>query len=493
MDRRSFIKYLGLYGTSSLFLQGCSSASKMMEFSKKIKSKPNIVIILADDMGYGDVGCYGSQKVLTPNIDKIAEKGIRFTDAHSPSAVCTPTRYGILTGRYCWRSRLKSEVLWSGYEQPLIESDRMTIASMLKTAGYDTACVGKWHVGMEWSKDKNGRYEKVISGPREIGFDYYCCVPGGHNLPPYCLVENDNVIGELNTWRDGEMLLPEDKPGWMSDKWDSKTVDLKLTEKSKNFIKSHQRDNPDKPFLLYHGACSPHRPCVFPDFVKGKSQAGPRGDMVTMFDWTVGQIYDCLKKQGIIDNTLIIITSDNGAKRGYVDRNDYGHKSCGDWRGFKADIWEGGHRVPFIAIWPECIPTASVSDELLSLTDLLATFAEIHNIALPSNMGEDSISMLKLMLGKSNGRTLRDSMVYHSYTGMYAIRKDNWILVEGLGSGGVSWPKKIESKQNNEQLFNLRLDKRQQEPELWKLYPEKAKELKDLLNKIRSQRYSRKL
>jgi arylsulfatase A-like enzyme len=352
--------------------------------------------------------------------------------------------------------------------------------------------VGKWHLGLEWQQDGQGHYEKVTFGPGHLGFDYYCCVPGGHNIPPFCLVENNEVLGELNTWRDKNMLLPGEREGWMTADWDPVLVEQKLTEKSLAFIKEHHREHPDEPFLLYHAACSPHLPCVYPETFQDRSLAGPRGDMVTQFDWTVGQIHDCLAEQGLADDTLIIVTSDNGARRAYVDQNDFGHKSCGDWRGFKTDIWEGGHRVPFVVRWPGQAPAGSQCNQLVCLTDLMATLAELHQVDLSDDTAEDSESMLALLQGQTPKGPSRDGMIYHSYDGMFAIRKGEWVLVEGLGSGGISWPRRMESQEEGIQLFNLEFDSRQQQPHLWKLYPEKAEELQALLNTHRDQGFSRK-
>ena len=317
---------------------------------------PNIVYILADDMGYGDVGRYNPQsRIPTPYMDKLACQGVSFTDAHSPSSVCTPSRYGVMTGRYCWRTELKEHVLFN-YEYPLIEPERMTVASMLKNHGYHTACIGKWHLGLGWgvkdgeefdfdrplpwpggSPDPNEEAKidftkPITGGPVDLGFDYFFGTSGCSTAqPPYCFIENRHSVGIPNVMRTREM---GGRTGLMTPGWQHKDADPTFARKAVEYIEERAKA-PQTPFFLYLAASAPHEPCrveTVPDFMRGASQAGPRGDLVALFDWMVGQTMETLDRCGLADNTLIIVTSDNGALPGCGGRT-YGHKSCGDWRG----------------------------------------------------------------------------------------------------------------------------------------------------------------
>ena len=430
--------------------------------------KPNIVYIMADDMGYGDVGCYGATKIPTPNMDRLAEQGIKFLDAHSPSAVCTPSRYSVITGRYCWRTRLKEWVL-RGFDEPLIEPERMTIASMLKQQGYATAAVGKWHVGLHWeTKDGttpmlngfNVDYsERISGGPRELGFDYFFGIAGSLDMRPYCFIENEHVVGtppvEKNPYN------PPQGEGLMSPGWRDEDVDPAFTQKAVDFLDQHHKKSKDQPFFLYMTPSAPHRPCVPPDFIKGKSEAGPRGDMVVMVDWVVGEITKKLEQLDAVDNTLIIVTSDNGAcLTDYDSEDDYGHKSCGNWRGQKADIWEGGHRIPFIARWPKNIPAGKESDEVICLIDMFATCAELLDVTLPEDVAEDSFNILPALLDQNVKSPVRPPVVHHSCWGMFALRDQNHKLIAGRGSGGNSEPVREYLDPNNPkgQLYDMMND-----------------------------------
>lgn len=460
-------------------------------------SYPNIIIILADDMGYGDVGCYGAHKIPTPNMDKIASEGIRFTDAHSSSAVCSPSRYSILTGRYCWRSRLKRGVLW-GYSWPIIEKDRKTIASVLKEKGYHTAAIGKWHLGLKWptphydpimnlmEKEPNINYSKPIKdGPLSLGFDYFFGIPGSLDMHPYCFIENEHTVGIPSIFK--ETLYQQQVEGLMTPGWRDEEVDIKFTEKAKEFMKKHVKEQANKPFFLYFCSSAPHRPCdVQPSFVIGKSQAGDRGDMVVLFDWIVGQINDELNRLGLSENTLLIISSDNGARATCYNGEDYGHKSNGNWRGQKADIWEGGHRIPLIAKWNEKIPHNIISEEPMSLVDFFATISAIINLKIMKGVAEDSKNMINAFLGNKIEKKIRESMIHHSTLGLFAIRKGDWKLIKGLGSGGFTAPKRKIAKKGmpKGQLYNLK-DDPEEKKNLWNEKVKFVEELKLDLDSIR--------
>lgn len=464
---------------------------------QKNNDNPNIIFIMADDMGYGDLSCYGATKISTPNMDRVASEGIRFTDAHSSSAVCTPSRYSVLTGRYCWRTSRKRGV-GGGFSLPLIDPARLTVASLLKEHGYATAAVGKWHVGLEWQA-KEGQvietetwadqgkvdYSKpIIGGPTKLGFDYFFGIAGSLDMPPYCFIENDRTVGIPN--EEKAPYNAQQKKGFMTPGWKDEEVDLNFAQKSVKFIERHVKENSQQPFFLYLTPSAPHRPCMPPDFIKGSSQAGPRGDMVRVVDWVVGEITQTLERLNISNNTLLIITSDNGARPYDVDGNTYGHKSCGDLRGFKADIWDGGHREPFIAKWPDQIKPDSVSDEMICLSDLMATCAEIVGAKLSDHAGEDSYNILPILLDGQRNSSVRNAIVHHSVAGMFSIRRGPWKLILGRGSGGFSKPRHIDPAPGEPrgQLYNLEKDLVESD-NLWSKHPEIVKELTDLLDKYK--------
>lgn len=475
--------------------------------------KPNIVLILADDMGYGDLSCYGSKKIRTPNMDAVAAEGIQFMDAHSSSAVCTPSRYSILNGRYCWRSKLKRGVL-GGFGQPLIDPDRHTLPGILKQAGYQTAMFGKWHLGLQWHhKDGSVLAEKTLDGwnegdgwnqsgmdvdysrpleggPVDHGFDYWFGISGSLDMPPYCFIENRQTVGIPD--REKSYYAPQQRPGLMTPDWEDDKVDLTFTEKAVDYIREQGQKNAHEPFFLYMAPSAPHRPCLPPEFMRGKSEAGKRGDMVALLDWTVGQLTAALKETGQYENTLFIVTSDNGARLTNFDGKDYGHKANGDLRGQKADIYEGGHREPLAIRWPRQIDPGQIRYDLISLMDIMATCADILNIPLPDETAEDSISFYPLLknpkqpeIGQDAAiqpRGLRDSLIHHAYDGMYSVRKGEWKYIEGLGSGGFSEPRRYTAKDGDAagQLYNIADDSRET-LNLWLTRQDKVEELKTIL------------
>ncbi len=421
-------------------------------------SLPNIVFIMADDMGYGDPGCYGAEKIPTPNMDRLATEGVRFTDAHSAAAVCTPSRYSVLTGRYCWRSRLKRWVL-GGFGEPLIEDGRMTVADLLRRHGYATASVGKWHLGLGWTlKDGRPRDQAgedaaadgadidytapLRGGPTAHGFDYSFNISGSLDMPPYCFIENDRCAGVPVEAK--SPVNPQQRPGLMTPGWDDAAVDTTFARRAAEWIGRAHAEDPDRPLFLYLTPSAPHRPCVPPPQFEGRSSAGLRGDMVTVVDWMVGEVDAALERCGRRENTLLIVTSDNGARLTCFDGNDYGHRSCGDLRGQKADIWDGGHREPFIARWPARIAPGGVCDEPICLSDLMATCASIVGDPLPSDAGEDSCDILPALCGEPLDAPIREAIVHHSGNGMFSLRQGRWKLIRGLGSGGFSEPRGAE-------------------------------------------------
>jgi arylsulfatase A-like enzyme len=470
--------------------------------------RPNIVYILADDLGYGDLGCYNQDsKILTPHLDRLAAEGIRFTDAHAPTSVCTPTRYAILTGRYSWRSRLQRDVL-GPWGETLIAAGRLTVPALLKQHGYSTTCIGKWHLGWRWpTKDgqpprsgpdrlSNVDFTRPIAdGPTTRGFDSYFGVDLP-NYPPYCFIENDHTVG-IPT----EPNRPEyNRPGPMVSGWSWVDILPELTRRAVRSIEDAASSSPRTPLFLYFPLTAPHFPVVPAAEFRGKSGAGEYGDFVMQVDWTVGQVLESLRRNGLADNTLVIFTSDNGpeitgeVKPGVYDRaQQYRHYSMGALRGAKRDAWEGGHRVPFLARWPGKIAAGSVSAETIAHVDLMATVAALLGFRLPDDAGEDSVNMLPLLLGKKNDTPIREATIHHSASGKFAIRKGEWVLIDAPTGddnrkrGEPPWFKQERGYTAHDQpgeLFDLRRDLSQRR-NLYAEQPEVVHRLKELLEKYK--------
>ena len=465
-------------------------------------SKPNIILILADDLGYGDISVnHETNKIKTPHIDRIAMEGIRFTDAHSPSSVCTPTRYGLLTGHYNWRTKLKSGVL-TGKSQALIPNSRSTIASILHKQGYATAFIGKWHLGWDWAMKEidvetgEGWDEKdfvdidftrpVKNTPNDLGFDYFYGHSGSLDMAPYVYVENGNVTafpdtvtvntGKYSWWRKG----PTAKD------FDHEDVTPNFFRRSMEYIRRKSKER--KPFFLYLALPSPHTPILPTAKWQGKSDLNPYGDFVLMIDDYMGRLLDLLEEEDIKGQTLVVFTSDNGCSpAAKIDELlAGGHAPSSVYRGHKADIYEGGHRIPFVAQWPDVIQKGSISDETICLTDLMATCAEIVDHPLAYNEGEDSYSLLPILNGQSFQSPLREATVHHSINGSFAIRKGGWKLIMCPGSGGWSYPrpdnKVVIDTLPSIQLYDLVKDPAESN-NLQAHEPEKVQELKALLIK----------
>lgn len=459
---------------------------------------PNIVYILADDWGYGDVSSLNTDsKISTPFTDRLASLGMTFTDAHSNSAVCTPTRYGILTGRYCWRGALKQGVT-GGYDDMIIEEGRMTVASLLKSHGYHTACIGKWHLGLgwvrpgesngpmfrDWKKDGGIDYSlRLQRGPHTVGFDYSLIIPASLDIPPYCYIENGQVV-EQPTDSCSESERPKMwRAGPIAPGFEHETCLLEFTVRAEQFLADHVQQRPSDPFFLYLPLPSPHTPHVPRQPFVGKSQAGPYGDYVVEHDWSIGRVYQTLQRLGISDNTLVIITSDNGAHMrgdGFDFERQYSHRCNGIYRGQKSDVWDGGHRVPFFAVWPNVIAANSTCSTSICLTDLLATVANILKVPLPEQAGEDSLSFLPLVKGETL-KPGREGIIHHSYDGTFAIRCGDWKLLTCRGSGGWSLSEDAASANPIMQLYNL-ADDPIEKNNLYDSHRNKADEIMKLLN-----------
>lgn len=485
----------------------CSGKKEGDVGNSPAKPRPNIVIILADDLGYGDSGIYNdSSKIATPNIDALAKSGIRFTDAHTPSSVCTPTRYGLLTGRYAWRTPLKQGVLWP-WDGPLIEPQRMTLPKMLKENGYATACIGKWHLGWEWpaksasgyvnarlvpgdhgSEERELLYQQIDfskslgGGPVTVGFDSYFGddVP---NFPPYAYIENDRLVRVPDTLKPKDMF---GAPGPMVKGWRLEEVMPTITRKAVSYIT--ERKDSETPFLLYFALTAPHTPIAPEDDFKGKSRAGAYGDFVTEVDWAVGQVVEALRSTGKLDNTVVIFTSDNGSPQrdgtamagpvGSVKR--FGHDPSRPWRGLKGDIWEGGHRVPFIVSWPGKVPEDRTIHATLCLTDVMPTIGGLLGLPEAVSRSEDGLDQSALMLGsQTKGRS---TIVHHAFDGTFAIRKGPWKLILGKDSGGFSKNLKITGMpvDTDGQLYNLTEDPGEIHNRYGE-FPDKVAELSGLL------------
>lgn len=448
-------------------------------------NRPNIVVILADDLGYGDVGAYKKQpsKIPTPRLDRLAAEGMRFTDAHSPTSVCTPTRYALLTGRYAWRTRLRAGVIgpWGG---PLIPRERLTVPSLLREQGYATGMIGKWHLGLTWptkdgkppqsgaDRQSNVDFQQPLGdAPTTRGFDYYFGVDIP-NYPPYCFIENDRTVGipSLPDTGRGEGF---NRPGPMLPGWKLVDVLPELTRRAVRYVEEASKSG--KPFFLYFALTSPHYPVVPAAEFRGKTKVGDYGDFVHQTDWCVGDVLDALERSGVAQNTLVLFTSDNGPEitgevdPGVYDRiQQYAHHSLDGLRGAKRDLWEGGHRVPFLARWPGRIPAGSVSDETICHADLMATVAELLNVKLPDNAGEDSVNLLPALLNQKREAPLREATVHHGAKGNLAIRKGDWVFIDAPSgqenaprAGEPAWFQKqrgYEPHNHPGELFNLRED-----------------------------------
>jgi len=489
--------------------------------------RPNVVIVLADDLGYGDVRCYNqASKIPTPHLDRLAASGLRFTDAHTPSSVCTPTRYTLLTGRYCCRSRLKSGVL-DGFSPPLIEPGQPTIATLLKNQGYATACLGKWHLGMQWTRRDNSPEtndrgkergfrsgadidfsQPIMNGPCTVGFDTFFGISASLDMPPYCWIENDRCRPAPDTVSAANYddLFMNQPKGAAHSEFHLDAVLPTLKQRAINWLDTHFNRVQAQPFFLYLPLPSPHLPIVPSPRFLGTSEAGRYGDYVAQTDDFVGAIVDALTKHRVLENTLLVVTSDNGGLwhlwtpqesddltayrptvRGRYTAK-YGHFSNGQWRGTKADIYEGGHRVPFIVHWPQVIESGKVIDQPIELTDLFATVADAVGLPLPDKAAPDSFSFARA-LGVTSGpqHPTRTVIIHHSLRGVFGIRKGRWKYVESRGSGGFSTPNQVKPQPGEltGQLYDLQADP-QETRNVFQDHPAIVESLQRQLNVIRA-------
>jgi arylsulfatase A len=407
----------------------------------------NVVVILADDMGLASLHHeHPGSGLPTPNLDRLAREGMSFTDAHSGSAVCSPTRYGLLTGRYSWRTSLKAGIV-NRWGPPLIAEDRLTLADVAGQAGLRTACIGKWHLGWRWPKKGGGTtrspqeidYSQPIGGGAlEAGFEHYLGddVP---NWPPYVWIEDDRALalptGQMQADGANGVSAGPMTPGWSLD-----AVLPELTRRCVRYVRDRARA--EEPFLLFFPMTSPHTPISPSATFQGQSGVSEYADFLLETDWSVGQVLRALEQYGIADETLVIFTCDNGTspKANFARLSDGGVDLRGIWRGYKADIWEGGHRVPFLVRWPGVVAPGTRSDEPIVLTDIMATVAAALGVALPDDAAEDSVDLGPVMRGQEHP-PLHDAIVNHSISGQFAVRAGSWKLCFCAGSGGWSSPK----------------------------------------------------
>lgn len=442
---------------------------------------PNIVVIYADDLGYGDVSCYNPRrgKIPTPHIDRLATQGMRFTDAHSSSGVCSPSRYTLLTGRYHWRTRLQSGIV-DVWERPLIAEDRLTVAGLLKQHGYQTACIGKWHLGWDWpitsaekphfksprGKDSDDQAtdsqrtawravfsQKIAGGPTTRGFDRYfgTDVP---NWPPFCFIEDDRTVGIPSELLPRRLFLNNlaSRQGPALADWTLEPILPALGRRASEYINAAAQQG--EPFFLYMPLTAPHTPLAVNEIWKGRSGLGVYADFVMETDAVVGRVLEAIEASGTGDDTLVLFTSDNGCAPyiGVPDMEKQGHYPSGPLRGYKSDVWEGGHRVPFIVRWPGVVQPNTVCTQLAHQADLLATCVEVVEADLPFTAGEDSVSLLPLLQG--NKQAVRETAINQSSRGLLALRRGPWKLIVGPGSGG--WSKGED--QQSAQLYHLEDD-----------------------------------
>lgn len=450
------MKNVFLATTAMLSLLSCTEDRK----------QPNIVFILADDMGYGDVSYFdNNSKLKTENLDRMAQEGVVFTDAHSSSSVSTPTRYGILTGRYNWRSTLKDNVLY-GYDKALIPADRETMASMLRKQGYTTAGIGKWHLGWDWNnidagKDKIDFSKPVENGPTTRGFDYFYGFCGSLDMAPYVYIENDMPTslpdretvneGKYSWWRKGptgadfvhEQVLPN------------------LVDRACNYIR--EKAKADQPYFLYLPLPAPHTPILPTEEFRGKSGIGEYGDFVLMVDAMVGKVLQAIKESGEDENTIVVFTTDNGCSpsAGIKEMEAQGHRPNSIYRGHKADLFDGGHRIPCILRWPKGAKPHEVK-QTVCLTDFYATFAAINGYKLMDSEGEDSYNLLPAIVSETEIDPIREATVHHSIDGQFTIRQGDWKLLLSASSGGWSAPMPTDTLALDSlppvQLYNMKED-----------------------------------
>lgn len=522
MIKNKFLKGLVFYITIGL---------EISVFAQQSNNKPNVIVIMADDLGYGDLSCYGASKIRTPNIDKLASEGKIFTDAHSASAVCTPSRYALITGQYPIRGN-NGKGIWGPAlitSKLLINPEQLTIADVFKNSNYTTAAIGKWHLG--FGKEKNIWQEPLSPGPNDLGFDYYYGVPVVNSAPPYVYVENNHVVGGdpndplvyVGKGKEEQVTPITPIPAEASQRtpnmfkgaveahkfYNDYTVGTVLAGKAVDWITEKTTAENQNPFFLYMATTHIHHPFTPGKKFQGKSDAELYGDFVQELDWMVGEVLSTLEKQGVAENTLVIFTSDNGAMLNLGGRNAVkaGHKINGNLLGFKFGVWEGGHRIPFIAKWPGKIDAGSVSNQLICNVDMLATFMAITG---QSQDNSDSVNVLPAFIGNPKENIRKELLLAPKSKKHLSLRKGKWMYIPAKGSGGFRGHKpdhhawggapgvafvggvnsdiengKIKEDAPIGQLYNLEEDK-YQTTNLYNQYPNIVKEMEIALNRYKS-------
>lgn len=490
-----------------LWILGFSNCQKTKKSNDDIK--PNIVIIYADDMGYGDLACQNpDSKIPTPNLDQLASEGMRFTDAHSSSGICSPSRFALLTGQYHWR---RQHQIVESFGPPMFWDGDITLPQILKDVGYFTACIGKWHMGWNWDfnegapsgeRDMWGKMrpvymledlnfsESIKGGPLDRGFDYYFG-DGTINFPPYAWIENDQMLEKPTEFveHNGFSGTPPEgnwgsRPGPMVKDWDPYKVLPTLTSKATEFINQQEKD---KPYFLYFALPSPHEPVIPNKEFLGKSDAGAYGDFMFQTDWVAGQVLKAIKEKGLEDNTVVIFTSDNGPERTAFERaENYDHFSMGKFRGLKRDVWEGGHHVPFIVKWPGNFPSGSVNNSLISQIDIMTTLAQLTNAEIPEGGAPDSRNFSAVWKGDTPEQPIRKSTVHNTYKNHYALRDGKWLYINSP-TGEVSKMtesfKKLRAYEDFDTeglLFDMSIDPEQRN-NLYAQEPEIVSQMKQML------------
>ena len=489
----------------------------LVAITQTYSQKPNIVIIYADDMGYGDLQCQNEDsKIPTPYLNKLASEGMRFTDAHSSSGICSPSRYALLTGTYHWR---RQHDIVNSFGPPFFNESDVTLPELLKTNGYKTAAIGKWHLGWNWKFknepsgevfqwNKKRKFYKpedidwsgpLTGGPLDQGFDYYFG-DGTINFPPYAWIENDQFIELPKAVMDvhnvgfnvneGEW---EFRPGPKVEGWNPYEVLPTLTKKTVAYINQQEAD---KPFFLYMALPSPHAPIIPNKEFVGKSEAGPYGDYMFQTDWVAGQVMKALKEKGLDKNTIVIFTADNGPEKYAFERAEkYEHFSMGDFRGLKRDVWEGGHHVPFIIKWPDHIKANTISEEVISQVDIMATLAEITKTSIPANAAPDSYNLLPLINGKKYKNPLREATVHNTYDGIWGLRKGKWLYINKPSGEHSKMPDSFKKLRGYKDfntpalLFDMNKDAEQRN-NIFEAHPDVIQEMSTILEAYRKQGYS---
>jgi len=497
---------------SILTVLACTNCAKVKK-EEATNERPNIVIIYADDMGYGDLNCQNpDSKIPTPNLDRLASEGMRFTDGHSSSGICSPSRFALLTGSYHWR---RQHGIVNAFGKPFFKDTDVTLPQVLKAKGYTTACIGKWHLGWDWEFKNEpsgevmqwGKMRKVYlpndidwskpfgGGPLARGFDYYFG-DGTINFPPYAWVENDRIVEppteemDVNTFgfetKEGRW---EFRPGPKVKDWNPYHVLPTLAKRTVSWINEQQKENP---FFLYFALPSPHAPIIPNDEFDGKSQAGGYGDFMVQTDWVVGQVLEALKKKGLEKNTIVIFSADNGPEAYAWERAEkYGHFSMGNFRGLKRDVWEGGHHVPFVIKWPGQVKAGSTSNEVISQVDIMRTLAHITGTELQENAAPDSYDFTAVIRGEAYESPLREATIHNTYESVWGIRKGDWLYINDSTGGHRELPESFKELTGYTDfhteglLFNMANDS-EQRVNLYEDYPEKIIKMDSLLRVYRN-------